>query len=101
MKEKASEIKCVSYAALVSTFRSEGSWAWPDWDNSREVLKSGNGKKKQKATMHPLVTLPPEIIGSLQLCEQDAGERHRRRCLHGPDGNHLAGAHVEETGIRQ
>ena len=41
------------------------------------------------------------MIESLQLCVQDAWETHHQRCLHGPDGKHLARTPVEESAIQQ
>lgn len=41
--------------------------------DSTADFNSGHGEK-QRATMHTLVTQPPEIIGSLQLCWTHHGE---------------------------
>lgn len=48
-------------------FKSEMSWEWPALEDSTDRPNSGNGKNKEQ-TMHTLVTQPPEIIGSLQIC---------------------------------
>lgn len=89
--------KCVSSAALIYSFNIKGRWARPALDNLETEFTLALGKKNQKATICTLVTLPPEIIGSLQLCLQDARERRHQQCLRDSDGKRLA--HVGKSGI--